>query len=156
VRSLTVGVRGLNGFQGILELMEMRGLISSVKRQLQRNDTGERLLYGSKNGSHGILQWQRILKLTKAENLLLPQHRRNSSWIELRICSLGPWQRFELGIGSVHHMSIELGKIGKNRFRINAGGVASIGCPVPRVSEVYALLSRRCTQRYLGPPRRRW
>jgi hypothetical protein len=126
-----VGVRGSNGFQDIPELLEMRGPISSLARQLQRDDTGERLLYGSKNGSHSILQSQRILKLIKAKNLLLPQHRRNPSWIELRIGSLGLLHRFGLGIGCVHHISNELGKTGKNRYRINAGGVASIECPVP-------------------------
>jgi hypothetical protein len=31
----------------------------------------------------------------------------------------------------VHHISNELGKIRKTRYRINAGGVASIECPVP-------------------------
>jgi hypothetical protein len=31
--------------------------------------------------------------------------------------------RFGLGIGCVHHMSNELGEIGKSRFRMNAGGV---------------------------------
>jgi hypothetical protein len=109
----------------------MRGPISSLARQLQRDDTGERLLHGSKNGSHSILQSQKILKLIKAKNLLLPQHRRNPSWIELRIGSLGLLHRFGLGIGCVHHISNELGKTGKNRYRINAGGVASIECPVP-------------------------
>jgi hypothetical protein len=44
-------------------------------------------------------------------------------WIELRTGSLGPLHRFGLGIGCVHHMSNELGKIGKSRFRINDGGV---------------------------------
>jgi hypothetical protein len=126
-----VGVRGLNGFQGIPELLEMRGPISSLARQLQRDDTGERLLHGSKNGSHSILQSQKILKLIKAMKLLLPQHRRNPSWIELRIGSLGLLHRFGLGIGCVHHISNELGKIATNRYRINAGGVASIECPVP-------------------------
>jgi hypothetical protein len=109
----------------------MRGPISSLARQLQRDDTGERLLHGSKNGSHSILQSQKILKLIKAKTLLLPQHRRNPSWIELRIGSLGLLHRFGLGIGCVHHISNELGKTGKNRYRINAGGVASIECPVP-------------------------
>jgi hypothetical protein len=33
--------------------------------------------------------------------------------------------QIRLGIGCVHHISNELGKIGKNRYRINAGGVAS-------------------------------
>jgi hypothetical protein len=116
-----------HGFQGIPELLEMRGPISSLARQLQRDDTGERLLHGLKNGSHSILQSQRILKLIKAKKPLLPQHRRNPSWIELRIGSLGLLHRFGLGIGCVHHISNELGKIGKNRYRINAGGVASIG-----------------------------
>jgi hypothetical protein len=109
----------------------MRGPISSLARQLQSDDTGERLLHGSKNGSHSILQSQKILELIKAKKLLLPQHRRNPSWIELRIGSLGLLHRFGLGIGCVHHISNELGKIGKNRYRINAGGVASIECPVP-------------------------
>jgi hypothetical protein len=118
-------------FQGIPELMEMRGPISSLGRQLQRNDRGERLLHGSKSGSHSITQSQRILKLIKAKNLLLPQRQRNPSWIELRIGSLGLLHRFGLGIGCVHHILNELGKIEKNRYRINAGGVASIGCPVP-------------------------
>jgi hypothetical protein len=47
--------------------------------------------------------------------------------------------RFRLGIGCVHHISKELGKIGKNRFRINAGGVASIEC------RVTAFFSGACT-----------
>jgi hypothetical protein len=111
--------------QGIL--MEMRGPISSLEMQLQRNEKGEHLLHGSKNGSHSTLQWQRILKLTKEKNLLLHQHRRNPPWIELRTGSLGPLHRFGLGIVCVHHMSNELGKIGKSRFRTNAGDVASIG-----------------------------
>jgi hypothetical protein len=38
-----VGVRGLNGFQGIPNLMEVRGPIRLVERQRQRNDKGERL-----------------------------------------------------------------------------------------------------------------
>jgi hypothetical protein len=60
------GVRGLNGLQGIPELMEVRGPISSLRlRQLGGNDKGERLLHGSSNGSHSILQWQRILKMKK-------------------------------------------------------------------------------------------
>jgi hypothetical protein len=107
----------------------MRGRISSLARQLQRDDTGERLLHGSKNGSHSILQSQRILKLIKAKKLLLPQHRRNPSWIELRIGSLGLLHRFGPGIGCERHISNELEKIWKNRYRINAGGVASIECP---------------------------
>jgi hypothetical protein len=126
-----VGVRGSNGFQGIPELLEMRGPISSLARQLQREDTGEHPLHGSKNGSHSILQSQKILKLIKAKKLLLPQHRRNPSWIELRIGLRGLVHRFGLGIGCVHHISTQLGYFGKNRYRINAGGVASIESPVP-------------------------
>jgi hypothetical protein len=84
--------------------------ISSLARQLQRDNTAEGLLYGSKNGSHSILQSQQILKLIKSKKLLLPQHRRHSSWIELRIGSLGLLHRFGLGIGCVHHISNELGK----------------------------------------------
>jgi hypothetical protein len=91
-------IRGSIGFQGIPELLAMRGPISSLARQLQRDDTGERLLHGSKNGSHSILQSQKILKLIKAKKLLLPQHRRNPSWIELRIGSLGLLHRFGLGV----------------------------------------------------------
>jgi hypothetical protein len=49
-----VGVRESNGFQGIPELLEMRGPISSLARQLERDDTGECLLHGSNNGSHSI------------------------------------------------------------------------------------------------------
>jgi hypothetical protein len=109
----------------------MRGPISSPATQLQRNNTGERLLHGSEDRSHSILQSQRIPKLIMAKKLLLPQHQRNASWIALRIGSLGLLHRFGLGIGCVHHISNELGKIGKNRYRINAGGVASIECPVP-------------------------
>jgi hypothetical protein len=45
---------------------------------------------------------------------------------EILLGSLRSLQRFGLGID----MSNELGKIGKSRFRTNAGGVASIGCPV--------------------------
>jgi hypothetical protein len=84
-----VGVRVSNGFQAILELLELRGPIRSVVTQLQRDNMGERLLYGSKNGSHSILESQKILKLIKAKKLFLLQHRRHSSWIELRIGSPG-------------------------------------------------------------------
>jgi hypothetical protein len=45
--------------------------------------------------------------------------------------SLGLLHRFGLGIGCVHHILNELGRIEKNRYRIHAGGVASIGRPVP-------------------------
>jgi hypothetical protein len=111
----------------------MRGPISSLEMQLQRNEKGEHLLHGSKNGSHSTLQWQRILKLTKEKDLLLHQHRRNS-WTELRTGSLEPLHRFGLGIVCVHHMSSELGKIGKSTFWINVGRVASIGRPVSTYS----------------------
>jgi hypothetical protein len=79
-----VGVRGLNGFQGILDLIDTRGPISSVVRQLHRADRGEDRLYGSKSGSHSIIQSQRILKLIKVKNLLLPQHRRNLSQVHAK------------------------------------------------------------------------
>jgi hypothetical protein len=142
-------VQGSNGFQSIPELLEMRGPISSLARQLQRDDTGKRLLHGSKNGSHSILQLQKILKLIKAKKLLLPQYRRNPSWIELRIGSLGLLHRFGLRIGCMHHISNELETIGKNRYRINAGSVASIECPAPMSfsgactlnSKVHAMIS---------------
>jgi hypothetical protein len=109
----------------------MRWPISPLIRQLQRDNMGERLLHGSKNRSHSILQSRKILKLTKAKKLLLPQHQGNPSWIELRNSSLGLLHRFGLGFSYVYHMSKELEIIAKNRDWINASGVPSIKCPVP-------------------------
>jgi hypothetical protein len=92
---------------------------------------GKPLLHGSRNGSHSILYLQKILKLIKAQKLLLTQQRRKPSWIELQISSLGLLQRFGLGSGCVDHISKELEKIVKNRNWINAGGVASIEYLIP-------------------------
>jgi hypothetical protein len=55
----------------------MRGPISLLARQLQRDDTGERLLHGSKNGSHSILQSQRILKLINKETITPPAPKKS-------------------------------------------------------------------------------
>jgi hypothetical protein len=68
------------------------------------------------------------LNLIKAKNLLLPQHRRHPSWIEFRVGLIGSLHKF----GTEDWLCAPyIKQVGKNRFRINAGGVASIECPVP-------------------------
>jgi hypothetical protein len=49
-------------------------------------------------------------EIEKGKNLLLPSIEEILLGIELRIGSLGPLHKFELGNGCVHHISNELGK----------------------------------------------
>jgi hypothetical protein len=69
------------------------GPISSLGRQLQRNETGEDVLNCSTNGSHSTLHSARIPILIKEKNLLLHQTQRNHFWIRLRYdhCTDSDW-----------------------------------------------------------------